>query len=201
MHRGSRLQNVRIDHTGKVSVAVVATSLSTKPSPDEIRTDAQGRFQVVTDVPAVVVRTPGYESRRLLITGDAQVQVTLQRIQSTSRCTLPETPVFKAKKADDIDYTATRFYVKTRKGPQGIISGRGPLYSLGAPSDKDVWTSVEYAEIMYESGIVDASGHFSDGKYWRQRSIFGAGSQYFGQTREVAEQLDCVMDRVPLEVK
>jgi hypothetical protein len=54
---------------------------------------------------------------------------------------------------------------------------------------------------MYESGIVDASGHSSDGKYWRQRSVFGAASQYYGQSRETAEQLDCVMDRIPLELK
>jgi hypothetical protein len=195
---GKPLENVRIDHTGKM-VVVAATAV--KPSPDEIRTDVAGHFKVVTDAPAVVVRMPGYESQRLRVDGDAEVRITLQRITSTSRCKLSTPPVFKTKEANDIDYTATWFYVETKKGPQGIISGRGPSYSWGAPNDKDVWTSVEYAEIMYESGIVDASGHSSDGKYWRRRSVFGAASQYYGQTREMAKQLDCVMDRVPLELK
>jgi hypothetical protein len=195
---GKPLENVRIDHTGKRMVIVIASDLAIEPSPDEIRTDAEGHFRVVTDAPAIVVRKPGYESQRLRITGDAQVQVTLQRITSTSRCALSNPPAFKANKANDIDYTATWFYIKTKNGPAGIISGSGGNYSWGAPSDKDVWHSVEYVEIMYENGIVDASGHSEDGKYWRQRGIFGKAAQYFGQSREIAEQLDCVMDRVPI---
>jgi hypothetical protein len=175
--------------------------LRVKPSPDEIRTDVAGHFRAVTAAPAIVVRMPGYESQRLRVDGDAQVRITLQRITSTSRCKLSIPPVFKTKEANDIDYIATWYYVATKNGPQGIISGRGPMYSWGAPADKDVWTSVEYTEIMYESGIFDASGQSSDGKYWRRRSIFGAASQYYGQTREMADQLDCVMDRVPLELQ
>jgi hypothetical protein len=90
-------------------------------------------------------------------------------------------------------HSATWFYIETKHGREGIISGKGSTYSLGAPTDMDVWTSVEYAEIMYENGIVDASGHSADGKYWRMRSIFGAASQYYGQSRETAEQLDCLL--------
>ena len=197
---GKPLQNARIDHTGK-RVIVVATSLAMEPSPDEIRTDAEGHFRVVTDVPAIVVRKSGYESQRLRLSGDAQVKVTLQRIRSTSRCKLSVEPAFKTKVANDVDYTATWFYIKSKDGRKGIISGSGSSYSWGAPRDADVWTSVEYAEFMYESGIIDASGHSADGKYWRVRSVFGAASQYYGQTREMAEKLDCVMDHVPLETK
>ena len=51
---------------------------------------------------------------------------------------------------------------------------------------------------MEGNGIIDASGHSADGKYWRLRSIFGAAAQYYNQTRENAEQLDCVMDRVSI---
>jgi hypothetical protein len=189
---GKPLDNARIDHTGK-RVIVVATDVVLKPSQDEARTDAEGHFQVVTGAPAIVVRTPGYESQRLLVTGDAQVQVTLQPIKSTSRCKLSAPPVFKTRKANDIDYTATWFYIKTNAGPKGIISGSGFSYSLGAPADKDVWTSVEYAEMMYESGMVDAAGRSADGKYWRSRTTFGAAAQYYNQSRETAEQLDCVM--------
>src|SRR5258708_1054158 len=196
---GKALENARIDHTGK-NVIVVPTDLAIKPSPDEIRTDVKGHFRVVTDAPAFVVRKPGFESQRVRVSGDAHVKVTLQRIKSTSRCKLSVPPVFKTKGGNDVDYTATWFYIETKDGPQGIISGSGPTYSWGAPNDSQVWTSVEYAELMLDNGVVDASGHSAGGKYWRSRSIFGAAAQYYNQTRETAEQLDCVMDPIPIKV-
>jgi hypothetical protein len=164
---------------------------------DETRTDSKGLFPIVTDVPAFVIRKPGYESQRVRVTGDAQLQITLRRIQTTSRCKLSDPPSFKTKDANDIDYQAKWFYIEAKDGPQGIISGFGPTYSLGAPDNQKVWTSVEYTEYMDEKGVIDASGHSADGKYWRLRTIFGAASQYYNQTRETAEQLDCVMDHVP----
>ena len=109
---GKPLENVRIDHTGKM-VVVAATRLGVKPSPDETRTDVAGHFRAVTDAPAIVVRLPGYESQRLRVDGDAQVRITLQRIISTSRCKLSTPPVFKTKGANDVDYTAAWFYVET----------------------------------------------------------------------------------------
>jgi hypothetical protein len=196
---GKPLENARIEHMGN-RVIVVPTSVTLEPSADEIRTDAEGHFRVVTRAPAIVVRTPGYESQRLLVTGDEHVQVTLIPIKSTSRCRLSAPPAFKTKQANDIDYTATWFYIKTKDGPKGIISGSGGAYSWGAPSDKDVWTSVEYSEMMFEGGVVDAAGHSAAGKYWRSRTIFGKAAQYYEQSRETAEQLDCVMDRIPIKV-
>jgi hypothetical protein len=59
-----------------------------KPSPDEVRTDAEGNFRVLTDVPAVVIRKPGYQSQRVRVSGDSQLKITLRRIESTSRCKL-----------------------------------------------------------------------------------------------------------------
>lgn len=196
---GNPLENARVDHTG-AKVIVAATRLSVEPSPNEVRTDSDGHFRVVTNAPMVVIRKPGFESQRVRVTGDLDMHITLHAIRSTSRCTLPAPPVFKTKKANDIDYTANWYYVKTRTGSQGIISGSGPSYSWGAPMDSDVWTSTEYEEIMYASGIVDASGRSANGKYWRSKSIFGSAAQYFGQTREIAEQLNCVMDHVEIKV-
>jgi hypothetical protein len=186
---GKPIENARIDHTGK-RVVVAPTSLAVKPSPDEIRTDAEGKFRVLTDVPAIVVRNPGYESQRVRITGDVQLETTLLRIRSSSRCKLAAPPAFKTKDANDVDYTAKWFCIETKDGLQGIISGTGPMYSWGAPDDVKVWTSVEYAEIMLDNGVVDASGHSADGKYWRSRSIVGTAAQYYDQTRETSEQLD-----------
>jgi len=49
------------------------------------------------------------------------------------------------------------------------------------------------------SGMIEAGGRSSDDKYWRSRTTFGAAAQYYGVSRETAEQLDCVMDRLPLK--
>jgi len=192
---GKPIKNARIDHTGKI----VVVSLGVEPSPDETRTNADGRFKVTTVAPAIVIRTPGYESQRVRIADDADIQITLQRIKSASRCKQFPPPAVKTKQSNDVDYAATWFYIETKDGKKGIISGSGPSYSFGAPSDSDVWTSVEYFEMMDETGVIDAAGHSSDGKYWRSRSIFGASAQYYGVNRETADQLDCVMDRVPLK--
>lgn len=197
---GRPLENARIDHTGQ-RVVNTPPNLAIKSPPSESRTDSEGHFRVVTEVPAIVIRKPGYVSQRIRVDRDASLVITLQPIQSTSRCKLSAQPAFKTKNGDDIDYTATWFYIETDEGPQGIISGSGPVYSFGAPSDRHVWTSVEYTELMYESGVIDASGRSPDGKYWRERSIFGAEAQYYNQTREIAEQLDCVMDRIPIKMR
>jgi hypothetical protein len=191
---GNPVENARIDHTGRM----VVVSLLVDPFPNEVRTDASGRFRATTSAPAVVVRKPGYVSARVAVNDGDEEHIVLERITSYSRCKLSPPPKVKTKKTGDVDYTATWFYIQTKDGPKGILSGSGPSYSWGAPSSQDVWTSKEYAEVMYESGMIDASGHTSDGKYWRSRSKFGASAQYYDVNRETAEQLDCVMDGVTL---
>jgi len=194
---GNPVKDVRIDHTGKV-VVVPRPDLKVDPSPDEIRTDVQGRFRVTTDRPAIVVRKPGYISQRLVITGDAQVEISLQRIAAKFQCKQSSPLDIKRRAANDSDYTATWFYIETKDGPQGVISGSGPMYSWGAPSDSYVGKSTEYAEVMYESGMIDAWGKSKDGTFWRSRSIFGASARYEGVNRDTAERLDCVMEREKL---
>jgi len=86
---GMPIAGARVDHTGGL-VVVPPTSLDVKPSPDETRTDADGRFMVTTLVPAFVVRKPGYISQRVLVAGDAhtdylaenQSRITLQAVAS-----------------------------------------------------------------------------------------------------------------------
>jgi hypothetical protein len=193
---GKPIKDARVDHTGK-QVVVPPSRLGLAPSPDETRTDADGHFRITTDVPAIVIRKPGYTSQRLLITENTTVRITLLDIDAKSRCKQSPPPEVKTQKADDVDYTATWYYVETKKGRKGVLAGTGPFYSWGAPSDSNVWTSAEYTEEMYDNGIIDASGHSADGKYWRSRSYFQAASQYYNVDQETAELLDCVMDRHP----
>lgn len=190
---GKPIEGARIDHTG---VAVInAPALSNADSADVQKTDAAGRFKIKTQAPAIVIRKPGYESQRLFIKANATVHVVLRSIPRAS-CKVSPAPRWKKRQANDIDYIGAWFVVKTKEGEKGIISGRGPSYSWGAPSDGDVWTSVDYYEVMYPDGVIDARGHTSDGKYWRLKAVFGAAAQYYGVDAAIAQALDCVMDTI-----
>ncbi|HEV1287975.1 MAG TPA: hypothetical protein VNU44_21805 [Bryobacteraceae bacterium] len=191
---GKPIKDARIDHAGRV-VVVPRLDMNVPPSPEEIRTDADGHFRATTDSPAIVIRKAGYISQRLLVTGDAQVEVSLQPIKDRSLCRQSSPLDVKRKDASDVDYTATWYYIETKDGSRGVLSGSGPMYSWGAPSFSYVRDSTEYAEVMYESGMIDASGQSKDGKYWRSRSVFGAAARYAGVNREAADLLDCVMER------
>lgn len=191
---GNPVENARIDHMDRM----VVVSLLVDPFPNEVRTDAHGQFRVTTSAPAIVVRKPGYVSARVSINHGAQEEIVLQRFTSYARCKQSASPKVKTKKTGDVDFTATWFYIQTKNGPKGILNGSGPSYSSGAPDSQAVWNSKEYAEVMYENGVIDASGHTSDGKYWRSRSRFGAVAQYYNVNRETADLFDCVMDVVTL---
>jgi hypothetical protein len=192
---GNPIQAARVDHIGAPVINAPGVP-SSEPSGAQA-TDAAGRFQITTEAPAIVVRKPGYESERLLIRGDEAFSIVLRPIRPAV-CKVNPPPRWQKKQANDIDYSGTWFVVKTTEGKKGIISGRGPSYSWGAPSDRDIWTSVDYYEIMYPDGIIDARGHTSDGKYWRSKTVFGAAAQYYGVDATVAQQLDCVMDTINL---
>ena len=131
---GNPIKDVRIDHTG-IAVVVPRPDLKFDPSRDEVRTDAEGRFRATTFSPAIVIRKPGYISQRLLITGDLQVEISLQRIAGVSQCKQSNHLNVKTKEVNDADYTATVYYIETKAGSPGILSGHGPMYSWGAPSD------------------------------------------------------------------
>jgi len=194
---GNPIEGVRVDHIGK-TVVVARADLKVAPMPEEVRTNAVGDFNATTGSPAIVFRKAGYVSQRVLIVGDARMNISLQPIKSRSRCTQSLPIKVKTKEQNDIDYAATLYYIEAKDESPGILSGRGPMYSWGAPNDSYVWKSKEYAEVMYENGVIDARGESQDGKYWRSRTIFGAAARYDGVDRETADLLDCVMDQKKL---
>lgn len=196
---GKPIEDVRIDHIGKL-VVVGPPDFKPPASPDAPRTDGEGNFEVTTTSPAIVIRKPGYESQRIRVTEDLHVRITLQQMKPFPECKV-KVPRVKRKNASDVDYTGFWTYVDTKNGRKGIITGHGPTYTLGGPNDRDVWNSIEYTEVMYDNGIVDARGRAADGTYWRSQSIFGSAAQYYNEDRATAEILDCIMDRAPLEIR
>jgi len=123
---GKPIENARVDHTGGLFAVA-----NVPPSPGEVRTDKDGHFQASPSHRAVMVRKAGYESQRILIDGDAVVNVTLRPMKAATLCKVSPAPKVQSKPANDIDYTATWFLIKTKNGPKGIISGHGGSYSFG----------------------------------------------------------------------
>ncbi len=191
---GNPIPNARIDHIG-------IWTLVARPEVDDqdgLRTGPQGQFRAVTQATVFVIRKPGYMSQRIQVAGDADLQVTLSPIQSQNRCRLSTPPKFKTKSANDVDYTANWYWIKTQAGRAGIIAGSGGAYSFGAPSKQHIHNSTEYSEFMLPNGVIDAAGRDPNGTYWRSRTIFGKAAHYSSQTRDTADRLDCIMDRLLL---
>ena len=190
---GRPVSDASIDHVGQPA-ALRSLPAPSQPQVERLRSLPDGSFKVTVASPAIVVRKGGYVSQRILVSHDADARVVLHRIEPAPACTL-KIPPLKTRDASDADYTATWTYVETRDGPKGIISGHGPLYSIGAPSDTDVWNSLEYFEVVYEDGVLDARGRTRNGEHWRLQTALGAAAQYYGMDRATAQVLDCILDR------
>ena len=111
----------------------------------------------------------------------------------------PEEPcAVETYESDDVDYHSTRMGMRSADGRWlAIVCGEGPSWSWGAPSDSDVWNSVEYREVMLgdaKSGLVDARGKTPDGKYWRHRGILGKSCFYSRADEPSFRLLDRIME-------
>jgi hypothetical protein len=185
---GKPIANARIDHTGTL------VFIGPPDQPIERGTDSDGHFALTTDRPAVVIRKPGFTSYRLRIDRDMEARVMLQPAPPHGKCEVAKIPGVQYQEMHDIDYSGIVISVPTAKGRKAVISGHGANYSNGAPSNSDVWDSVEYSEVMAVSGVVDARGKLPDGKYWRTRSELGASAWYAAVDRPTALLLDRLID-------
>lgn len=199
---GKPVAKARIDHTGDYL--------------HSYETDSHGRFELVTRAPVLVIRKQGFRSE-LLQTGEADVHVVLRKLGETR--TFPscssavkyvgiggwaasfQFPVVSgvkvSKQGRDIDYGVRSYYIKTARGPKGIMHGSGPMWSFGTPSDDDVWRSVQYEEVSYDVGgitIIDARGQLKNGNQWRYVGMFGESASYSDVDEATTKILDRVLD-------
>jgi hypothetical protein len=180
------------------------------------KTDAEGRFDLTTRVPRVVIRKPGYESYALDTQLAKDVKLILRPIsRNLPMCSRPDSchslhggfcfPNVKGVKAhtpnSDSDYVAESFTV----GKNGIQHGSGYAWSFGIPFDEHVWAATNYRENSYMRiglgglvGIVDARGKSPKGTYWRYLGYFSESASYDDVNRATAELLDEVLDGVCL---
>ena len=181
-------------------------------------TDAQGRFQVTTNAPLIVIRKPGFASAFLRTrdtnSGDPQRLVLKSTKRTMPICSpaekaeslegwgasfrfAPKPNVKVGKQGHDIDYGIRGYFVKTAKGEVGIAHGSGPMWSFGTPLDSDVWKSVTFEEVSFEVEgfrILDSKGESADGTRWRTLGKFGETASYSKVDKETAKILDQFMD-------
>jgi len=200
---GKPMAEARIDHSGDRRRAYL--------------TDSNGKFELDTDAPALVIRKPGFRSEWLRTPDSLPLRVTLQKVSQDApfpscsnkgtytgidgwRAVLmfpPIPSVIVSSQSIDTDYATRSYYVETNSGPKGIRHGSGPMWSLGIPSDDDVWRSTEYRETSYEFGrqpIIDGWGKLPNGNHWRYLGKFGESAFYRDVDAETARILDRVLD-------
>ena len=186
------------------------------------QTDGDGKFELDTRAPAIVLRKAGYRSEFVRTKTVTKLYLTLEKI--TDKRTFPACPaggqydgiegfgalfefpktagVMASPQDREVD-NATRYYnVRTKQGPRGVIHGSGPLWSFGLPADRDVWRSSEYDEISYDAGgqvIRDARGVLMDGTRWRNLGKFGESASYTDVDEATARILDQLLDSACLK--
>lgn len=189
-----------------------------------VKTGADGRFQITTKAPLIVIRKPGFTSaflRTQEAASDHEQRFVLKTVTRTLpicsknrkyetlegwRAFLRFSPMKQIKvsrQGHDVDYGMRFYYLNTPHGKVGIGHGSGPTWSHGTPLDSDVWKSVKFEEDSFEVlgfRVLDSRGEWADGTRWRTIAKFGETASYSKQDKETARILDEFMDGVCVAV-
>jgi hypothetical protein len=184
-----------------------------------VETDGEGRFDFVTQAPALVFRKAGFDASYYRVERDATLRLKLGSAQRMLECPessdcvslkgftsafcLPKLRRIKiTKQGNDIDYGQRWFVIHTATGKNGIQHAAGPMWGTGIPFDQDVWSAVEYTETDYQDLdgflVVDARGKDAKGQCWRVLGHFGETASYRNVSSDDASTLDKVLDGVCL---
>ncbi len=186
-------------------------------------TDKQGRFQIDTRAPAVVIRRTGYRSVFLPTEPTAEPRITLQAVatQPFRECPskgdyvgidgwqtwfrfLKIPGVSPSPEGRDSDYGYRSYSVEASGGPKRVFHGAGPMWGGGRPLVQYIWRSQKYDEIAYSAPfrqeIVDARGEFANGRRWRSLGRFGETATYSDVDPATAKILDQLLDSACITV-
>jgi hypothetical protein len=204
---GNPVEGASIDHTGDFRHAY--------------QTDAQGKFELDTRAPALVIRKAGLQSEFIRTQNAAEIRVTLQKLSQLQfpPCSSAGPPggsegrdssfefretakVKQGRQGQDIDYSTRNYYAQTELGRKWIVHGSGAMWSFGTPVEQDVWRSAIYKEVVYDGAgqrIIDARGIFSNGQRWRTLAKFGETASYSDVDQATATLFDDFLDRACLK--
>jgi len=180
---------------------------------ESLFTDDQGRFQVRTRAPSVVVRKLGFDGALIKTGAVGPMRVVLHTATGSlpachEKCLGLESAksmfCFPSVAGVEVhgqgrmgESTSRAFLVATRDGPREILLGSGPMWSLGIPYTGDVWESIDYSEKSFaidDSEIIDARGKTIDGKLWRYLGRFGESASYYEMDARDAALADRFLD-------
>ncbi len=183
-----------------------------------ILTDSEGKFDLLTQAPRIVIRKAGYRSEALPTQGALDLRVTLRDLGERRVFPLCSATGQYAglglqfRKTPEVvsgpinmfsDYIEQNYTVRRSKGKKGIRHGSGGTWGPGLPWSDYVWRSAEYEEVAYASPvrelsidgmIVDARGKLPDGTRWRHIGRFGETAAYSGVDESTAAILDKYLD-------
>ena len=183
-------------------------------------TDSNGRFEIDTRAPAVVVRKTGFRSARISTQDTSEFTAKLEKVRSTIRTCSDEKryvglesfktnmhlptlrfprlrSVHISKQGHDVDYVDRYYYVETAGGKKfGITHGVGPNWTSG-PDARDIWQSTAFDEVTFKAGdvmVIDSRGQFPDGTRWRYVGTFSESAAYRRADEATRRVLDEVLD-------
>lgn len=176
---GKPIANAQIDHSNDLRKAH--------------QTDANGRFELDTRAPILVIRKPGYRSEFVHTQEAEEIRITLQ--QSGKERTFPSC----SKSGSYIGIDGWR---STFRFPRVSIlkaGGRAATLTTARETTRDVWRSIKYEEIAYKFGkatIIDARGQVPNGQRWRYLGMLGESASYSDVDEATAKVLDSFLDGV-----
>ena len=205
-HRGEPVQHAAIFHLADASA----------------NTGDTGHFSFSTRVPTFVIREPGFDGYFLRSSEAHDVRVVLKPSSgSFPRCSGNDqreriegwSTVFRFPKIqgitaeeqiNDVDYGSRFYSIDDPSGlpRRGILHGAGLTWSVGAPRDEDVWSSVQYSERTFlwsDYRFVDARGATKEGRFWRYIGHFGESAMYWDVDEKTKAQLDRELDGVCIQ--
>lgn len=208
------VSGVVLDDSGKPVAGAHIDHSDVQPR-EQLFTDDQGRFQLHTRAPALIIRKLGYNGQLVRIAPGIRLRIVLQRATkalatcaagcrvlktpSSSFCFPPIPGVQAGEQGHYQDTFVRAFTAQAGNRTTELLHGAGPNWSLGIPYTGDVWESAQYSEqafIAAGSDVIDARGTAPDGKRWRYLGRFGESASYYEADPPAAALLDRVLDGV-----
>ena len=113
------------------------------------QTDSEGRFELDTRAPVVIIRKSGFRSELVRTRDATKARITLEKLNENRlfpTCSNNEqydgidgwgasfqfprvSGIIAGRQGRDADYAERSYYVETTQGPRGIMHGSGPTWS------------------------------------------------------------------------
>lgn len=210
----SHIRGIVVDQSGNPVAGALLYYVADEGAPP--KTDAQGRFDVVSAAPVILVQKEGYKHAYARVSPAAE-----NEIRMAAAGDRPKLPVcanldesiglhyglsglrfkrIKGVKATrqklDTDYWARSYYVSGRKTDGAVWHGSGPLWG-GSPSEELIWKSVELEEKAYDAGgivVTDTRGLLPNGTRWRVIAGLCESASYEHLDASIAALFDRLLD-------